>query len=203
MQPSLTNRRGEEGPAELVSVTLGWHSSNRPNLQHLCMCKALKDCHAPGKRRSRSSGFHHTRTFLREHTATSRDLPPWFQSLLVAVPHCITADASCSLALQLRGLFQPFVDDRRRILYIRRAGRKDLLWVRQKTGPLSPVQVHTAAWEVHKPRSLHIASYREPKRPAVGGRGRRSARTAGSQSFLPIPFFTQHSASADGTLPVY
>jgi hypothetical protein len=60
------------------------------------------------------------------------------------------------------------------------------LWVRQKTGPRSPVQMYNTAWEVHKPRSLHIASYRKLKRPAAGGRAGRSARTVGSQSFLSI-----------------
>ena len=64
-------RRRHEGPAELVSTTLGWHNSNQLNLQHLLMCKALKDCHTPELRDSKSSGFHHTREFLREHNATS------------------------------------------------------------------------------------------------------------------------------------
>ena len=46
--------------------------------------------------------------------------------------------------------------------------------------------MYNTAWEVHKPRRLHIASYRKLKRPAAGGRAGRSARTVGSQSFLSI-----------------
>ena len=58
--------------------------------------------------------------------------------------------------------------------------------------------MYNAAWEVHKPRTLHIASYRKLKRPAAGGRAGRSPRKVGNQSFLSIELPNEIYYTDDG-----